>query len=88
LTNIKGISRAVCMHRILLKDDAKPVREPQPKLKVVTKEILKLVHQGIIYQIYDSQWVSPIHMVPKNTSLTTNKHNELVPARVQNDYKM
>jgi hypothetical protein len=49
LTNIKGISPAICMHRILLKDDAKLVREPQRKLKVVMKEILKLVHQGIIY---------------------------------------
>jgi hypothetical protein len=54
LTNIKGISPAICMHRILLKDDAKPVREPQRKLnpamnQVVMKEILKLLHQGIIY---------------------------------------
>jgi hypothetical protein len=93
LTNIKGISPAICMHRILLKDDAKLVREPQRKLnpamnQMVMKEILKLLHQGIIYQIYDSQWVSPIHMVPKNIGLTTNKHNELVPARVQNGYKM
>jgi hypothetical protein len=60
LANIKGINPAIFMHRILLKDDAKPVRKPQRKLnptmkEVVMKEILKLFDQGIIYSISDSQ---------------------------------
>jgi hypothetical protein len=60
LADIKGINPAICMHRILLKDDAKPVRKPQRKLnttmkEVVMKEILKLFDQGIIYSISDSQ---------------------------------
>ena len=28
LVDIKGIKPVICMHRILLKDDAKPMREP------------------------------------------------------------
>jgi hypothetical protein len=83
------------MHTILLKDDAKPVREPQRKLnptmkEVVMKEILKLLDQGIIYLISDSQWVSLVHVVPKKTSLTLvpNEQNKLVPIRVQNGWRM
>ena len=95
LADIKGISPTICMHRILLQSDAKPVREPQRKLnpamkEVVMKEILKLLDQGIIYPISDSQWVSPVHVVPKKTGLTLvpNEKNKLVPMRVQNGWRM
>lgn len=83
------------MHRILLEDDAKPIRESQRKLnpamsEVVMKEILKLLDVGIIYPISDSRWVSPIHVVPKKTGITVvrNQDNELVPMRVQNGWRM
>ena len=39
LAYIKGINPAICMYRFLLKDDAKPVREPQCKLNPTMKEI-------------------------------------------------
>ena len=88
LTNIKGISPAICMHRILLTSDAKLVREPRCKLnpavkEVVMKDILNLLDQGIIYPISDIQWVSTVHVVPKKTSLTLvpNEQNELIPMR-------
>ena len=73
MIDIKGISLAIFMHRILLKDDTKLVREPQCKLnppmkEIVIKEILKLFDQGIIYLITDSQWVSPADVVPKDQS--------------------
>uniref|UniRef100_A0A6N2NBX1 Reverse transcriptase n=1 Tax=Salix viminalis TaxID=40686 RepID=A0A6N2NBX1_SALVM len=95
LADIKGISPTLCMHRIFLNGDAKPVREPQRKLnpamkEVVMKEILKLLDQGIIYPISDSPWVSPVHVVPKKTGLTLvpNEQNELIPMRVQNGWRM
>jgi hypothetical protein len=58
--------------------------------EVVMKEILKLLDQGIIYLISDSQWVSLVHVVPKKTSLTLvpNEQNKLVPIRVQNGWRM
>ncbi|CAM8978340.1 unnamed protein product [Rhodiola kirilowii] len=75
VADIKGISPAVCMHRILLDDGAKPSREPQRRLnpimmEVVQKEIQKLLDADVIYPISDSQWVSPVHVVPKKTGIT------------------
>jgi hypothetical protein len=33
--------------------------------EVVKKEVLKLLHAGIIYPMQDSEWVSPVQVVPK-----------------------
>nr|XP_027099083.1 uncharacterized protein LOC113718373 [Coffea arabica] len=59
IADIKGISRAVCMHRIRLDEDAKPIRQAQRRLnplmmEIVKKEILKLLDVGIIFAISDS----------------------------------
>ncbi|KAI5328172.1 hypothetical protein L3X38_027568 [Prunus dulcis] len=48
IADIKGISPAMCMHRILLEEGAKPTREPQRRLnsrmkEVVRAEVLKLL---------------------------------------------
>ncbi|CAM8908180.1 unnamed protein product [Rhodiola kirilowii] len=56
LADLRGISPAVCMHRILLEDGAKPSREPQRRLnpimmEVVQKEIQKLLDADVIYPI-------------------------------------
>ena len=47
-----------------MKEEAKPVRQPQRRLnpdmqEVVRVEVLKLLQAGIIYPISDSPWVSP-----------------------------
>ena len=57
-------------------------------LDVVKKEVTKLLQVGIIYHIFDSQWVSPIQVVPKKTGLTVikNERDELIPTRVQNSW--
>ncbi|KAK9046030.1 hypothetical protein V6N11_051932 [Hibiscus sabdariffa] len=39
-------------------------------MEVVKKEIQKLLDADIIYPISDSDWVSPIHVVPKKTGVT------------------
>ncbi|CAM8934534.1 unnamed protein product [Rhodiola kirilowii] len=91
LADIRGISPAVCMHRILLEDGAKPSREPQRRLnpimmEVVQKEIRKLLDADVIYPISDSQWVSPVHVVPKKTGITVEKSaaGEMAMTRVKN----
>jgi len=58
------------MHLIHLEEDAKILREPQRRLNPVLKEVvradvMKLLDAGIIYPISDSQWVSPVQVVPK-----------------------
>ena len=95
LADIPGISPSTCMHRILLEDRAEPVRQPQRRLKpvildVVKKEVTKLLQAGIIYPISDSQWVSPVQVVPKKIGLTVikNERDELIPTRVQNSWRV
>ena len=70
LADLKGLSPTLCSHTITLEKDAKPNRDPQrrlnpPMMEVVQKEILKWLDAGVIYPIADSEWVSPIHVVPK-----------------------
>jgi len=40
----------------------------------VKTEVLKLLDNGIIYLISDSQWVSPVHAVPKKASFKVVKN--------------
>ena len=95
LVDIKGISPSMCMHHILLEDNAKPIREMQrrlnlPMMKVVKAEILKLLDAGVIYPITDNKWVVPIHVVPKKIGITLvkNKNDELIPTRILSGWRM
>jgi hypothetical protein len=79
IKDIKGISPSVVMHKIHLKENAKPSREPQRRLnpamqEVVRAEVIKLLDAGIIYPISDNKWVSPIHVMPKWAGLTVVKN--------------
>jgi len=49
--------------------------------EVVKKEVLKLLHVGIIYPVPFSEWVSPVQVVPKKGGMTIiqNDKNELYP---------
>ncbi|CAM8982184.1 unnamed protein product [Rhodiola kirilowii] len=42
-------------------------------MEIVQKEIQKLLDADVIYPISDSQWVSPVHMVPKKSGITVEK---------------
>ncbi|CAM8878117.1 unnamed protein product [Rhodiola kirilowii] len=95
IDDITGISPSLCMHRINLEENVKPSRELlrrlNPKLsEVVFKEITKLRDAGIIYSVPDSEWVSPIHVVPKKGGLTVvqNDKGELVPTRTVTGWRM
>ena len=100
VVDIKGISPLICTHRIHLKEDVKPFRQPQRRLnsvmkEVVKKEVLKLLDVGVIYPNADSKWASLTQVVPKKFGVTVveNEHNELIPTlvttgwRVCKDYK-
>ncbi|RDY07800.1 Retrovirus-related Pol polyprotein from transposon gypsy, partial [Mucuna pruriens] len=84
LSNLPGINPSICMHRILMEEEARPIRQRQRRLNptildVVKKEVTKLLAVGIIYPISDSQWVSPVWVVPKKFGMTDmkNQHDEL-----------
>ncbi|CAM8975361.1 unnamed protein product [Rhodiola kirilowii] len=95
LADLRGVSPAVCMHRILLEDGAKPSREPQRRLnpimmEIVQKEIQKLLDADVIYPISDSQWVSHVHVVPKKSGITVEEDAEgnMVTTRIKNGWRM
>jgi hypothetical protein len=88
LQDLKGISLALCTHRIPTNPTVPPSREPQRRLnnamrEVVKKEILKLLHARIIYPVPHSEWVSPVQVVCKMGGMTIikNEKNELIPQR-------
>nr|GFB56696.1 reverse transcriptase domain-containing protein [Tanacetum cinerariifolium] len=60
-------------------------RRVNPKIHdVIKKEVIKLLDAGMIYPIFDSLWVSPIHCVPKKGGITVvaNENNQLIPTRL------
>nr|GEU45554.1 hypothetical protein [Tanacetum cinerariifolium] len=95
LSDIKGIDLEFCTHKILMKEDFKPVvqhqRRGKPKIHdVIKQEVLKLLDTGLIYLISDSPWVSPVHCVPKKGGFTVveNEENELIPTRLVTGWRV
>ena len=89
LADLKGICPSMCMHRIPLEDGHKPLVEAQRRLnptmkEVVRKEVLNWLDAGVIYHISDSEWVSPIQIMPKKGGTTVIKieNNTLSPSRI------
>ncbi|GJS17612.1 reverse transcriptase domain-containing protein [Tanacetum coccineum] len=95
ITDIKGIDPRFCTHKILMEDDYKPTVQSQrrvnPKIhEVIKKEVLKLLDAGMIYPIFDSPWVSPVHCVPKKGGITVvaNEENELILTRLVTGWRV
>ena len=95
IEDLKGISPSICIHKILLNDDAKTSIEHQRRLnpvikEVVRKEVLKWLNAGFIYAISDNSWVSPVHVVPKKGGFTVikNEENELIPTRTVTGWRV
>nr|GFB62614.1 reverse transcriptase domain-containing protein [Tanacetum cinerariifolium] len=89
LSDIQGINLEFYTYKILIEEDYKPAvqhqRRVNPKIHdVIKKEVKKLLDAGLIYPIFDSPWVSPVHCVPKKGGFTVvkNEENELIPARL------
>nr|GEY99857.1 DNA-directed DNA polymerase [Tanacetum cinerariifolium] len=95
ISDIKGIDPRFCTHKILIEEDYKPAIQSQRQVNlkihdVIKKEVIKLLDAGMIYPISDSPWVSPIHCVPKNGSMTVvaNENNELIPTRLVTGWRV
>jgi hypothetical protein len=85
LQDLKGISPALCTHRIPTDPNSIPSRKPQCRLnnamrEVIKKVVLKLLLAEIIYPVPHSEWVSPMQVVPKKRGMTVvkNEKNELI----------
>ncbi|XP_070008507.1 uncharacterized protein [Nicotiana sylvestris] len=62
MSDIRGISPAFCMHKILMEEGHKPRIEQQrhlnPNMKeVVRKEVIKWLDAGIVFPISDRKWM-------------------------------
>ena len=95
ISDLKGISPSYCMHKIMMEDDYKPIRQPQRRLnptmkEEVRKEVLKLLEAGLIYPISDSGGVSQVQVVPKKGGMTVvkNEKNDLIPTRTITGWRM
>ncbi|XP_038976654.1 uncharacterized protein LOC113463578 [Phoenix dactylifera] len=70
ISDLRGISPSLCMHRILMEDNHKPIVENQRRLnpnmkEVVRAEVLKWLDAEIIYPISDSSWISPVQVLER-----------------------
>ncbi|RVW42088.1 hypothetical protein CK203_116169 [Vitis vinifera] len=95
ISDLKAINHLVCTHHIYMKDEAKPVRQPQRRLnphmqEVVRAEVLKLLQAGIIYPISDNPWVSHTQVVPKKSGITVvqNDKGEDVSTRLTTGWRV
>src|SRR3984885_7727116 len=67
---MKGIDPKTCIHHIYIEESSRPIRQPQRRMnpnlrEIVKEELQKLLKVNFIYPISDSQWVSPLVVVPK-----------------------
>ncbi|GKB77625.1 reverse transcriptase domain-containing protein [Tanacetum coccineum] len=95
LSDIKGIDPEFCTHKILMEEDYEPTvqhqRRVNPKIHdVIKKEVEKLLDAGLIYPIFDSPWVSPVHCVPKKGGMTVikNDENDLIPTQLVTGWRV
>ncbi|XP_070019024.1 uncharacterized protein [Nicotiana sylvestris] len=95
LADIRGISPAFCMHKIILEDDVKPSVEYQRRLNeamqdVVKNEVIKWLDVGVMYPISDSSWTLPVQYVLKKGGMivVTNAQNELIPTRTGTGWRV
>ena len=82
MEDLKGINLSICMHKILMEENAKTSIEHQRRLnptmkKVVRKEVLKWLNIEFIYAISYSPWVSPVHVVPKKGAFTIIRNEKM-----------
>jgi hypothetical protein len=58
--------------------------------EVVKKVVLKLVKAGVIYPVSNSEWVSPVQVVPKKGGMIVihNEKNELIPQWTVTGWRM
>jgi hypothetical protein len=58
--------------------------------EVVKKEVLKLLKARVIYHVSDSEWASPVQVVPKKGGMIVirNEKNELIPQWTVTGWRM
>jgi hypothetical protein len=85
LKDMNGISLSLCTHRIPMEQEHNSVHEHHrwlnKAMREVVKKVLKLLKARVIYPIFDSEWVSPVQVVPKKGGMNVvrNEKNKVIP---------
>ena len=71
---MQGIHLYTCTHHIYTQEKIKPVRQPQRRMNLILKgivkgELQKNLDVHFIYPISNSKWVSSLVVVPKNNEM-------------------
>ena len=90
IVDLKGIGPSICMHKILLEENAKTSIKHQRRLNPVMKEVLKWLNAVFIYAISYNPWVIPVHVVPKKGGFTfiRNEKNDLISTRIMTGWRV
>jgi hypothetical protein len=95
LKDLKGISLSLCTHRIPMEPKHRPIREHQRRLnnvmrEIVKNEVLKPLNAGVIYPIFDSEWVYAVQVVLTKGGMMVirNEKNQLIPQRTVTGWQM
>ncbi|KAI3461675.1 hypothetical protein Pfo_018338 [Paulownia fortunei] len=83
ISDLKGISPSIVMHKILMEESYKPSIEHQHRLNSAMKEVVR-------NEVLKYFWVSPVHVVPKKGGMTIiqNDNNELIPTRTVTGWRI
>ncbi|RDX96291.1 hypothetical protein CR513_21077, partial [Mucuna pruriens] len=74
LANLPRINSSICMHKILLEEEAVAAKTESNHSGHVKKEVTKLIAIEIIYLILNSEWVSLVQVVLKKSKMTIVKN--------------
>ena len=68
---MKWLNPETCIHHIYIEENYRPITQSQRRIinpnirEIVKEELHKIMNVNFIYPISDSQWVSPLVIVPK-----------------------
>ncbi|RDX75984.1 Retrovirus-related Pol polyprotein from transposon 17.6, partial [Mucuna pruriens] len=81
LSNLPGINPSICMHNILMEEEAHPIRQQQRRMNLTILDVVKKDHLSHLRY--------PVQVVLKKSRMTImkNQHDELVPMQIQNSWR-
>ena len=76
---MSGVPRGLAKHRLRVDPKVKPVKEhlrrsTVQKRKAIGEEMARLLADEFIREIYHSEWLANVVMVPKEGRLTSHVH--------------
>ncbi|GAU51000.1 hypothetical protein TSUD_131520, partial [Trifolium subterraneum] len=85
-----GSNPAIISSSLARLEESKLLRVLRANKEAMGWAISDLKEAGMIYPISDSEWVSPVHVVPKKGGMTVirNDKNELIPTRTVTGWRM